>query len=148
MDAKLQEKFEARLKDGFLRKRDRTEAVSERFEETVQELVESAGMRYQRHPEINNKTPDGVIYHETGRTYIEAVCSQGPEEFNDTRGETDLCRLMSPGLIERNLMVMLSYETEKNDEWGFAHTLRATTLEDPVSRAEASSALEQVLSIT
>ncbi len=148
MDAKLQEKFEARLKDGLLRKKDRTEAVSERFEETVQELVESAGMRYQPHPEINNKTPDGVIYHANGRTYIEAVCSQGPEEFKDARGETDLCRLMSPGLIERNLSVMLSYETEKKDEWGFAHTHRAVALEDPVSGADSSSALEQVVAIT
>ena len=66
MDAKLQEKFDARLKDGFLRKKDRTEAVSERVEETVQELVESAGMRYQPHPEINNKTPDGMIYMKGG----------------------------------------------------------------------------------
>ena len=40
---------------------------------------------------------------------------------------------MSPGLIERKLSVMLSYETERKDEWGFAHTHRAAVLEDPVS---------------
>ena len=75
MDARLRGKFEARLKDGFLRKRDRTDAVSERFEEAVHELVESAGMQYQPHPDINNKRPDGVIHPRaparlTSRLYV------------------------------------------------------------------------------
>ena len=148
MDTRLWEKYEARAKHGFLREKDRIETLSERFEEAVRELVESAGMQYQPHPTVNNKTPDGMIHHENGKTYVEAVCSQGPDEFNDERGETDLCRLVSPRLIEQNIFIILSYETIEEDEWGFEHVRRAATLEEPLSKADACSALTQVQTIT
>ena len=92
MDAKLEAKFKARMKNDFLTEKDRQAAISERFEEVVQELIEAAGMQYQPHPKINNKKPDGVIHHDRGRTYIEAVCAQGPEQFREKKGEVDLCQ--------------------------------------------------------
>ena len=148
MDARLREKYEARAKLGFLKKKDRIEVLSERFEEAVQELVEGTGMQYQPHPKVNSKTPDGVIFHENGRTYIEAVCSQGPEEFDDARGESDLCIMLSPRLIEQNLTIHLSYETTEEDEWGFEHVRRDATLEDPLSKADTESAFAQVQAMT
>lgn len=148
MDARLQAKFEARKKDGFLRKKDREAAIAERFEEAVQELIESAGMRYEAEPKINNKTPDGVIHHANARVYIEAVCAQGPDQFKDERGEVDLCRLLSPKLIEQDLHIHLSYETVRKDEWGFDQDHRATELREPLSKTDASSAFTQVRAIT
>ena len=148
MDERLREKFERLQKDGFLQKKYRIEAISERFEEVLQDFVEGSGMKYEREPGINGKTPDGVIHHSNGRVYIEAVCAQGPDEFNDKKGETDLCRLISPDLIEMNLGVQLSYETTKEDEWGYEITHQAARLEEPMSKRDARLVLERVRTIS
>ena len=105
-------------------------------------------MRYELKPMINNKKPDGVIYHEHGRVYIEAVCAQGPDEFRDKRGEAELCRMISPRLIEQGLLVWLSYETIKKDEWDVDQVHRATELKEPPSKADADSVFKQVQEMT
>ena len=149
MDARLHAKLEERCtKDGFLRKKDRETAIAERFEEVVQELIESTGMKYEAKPEINNKILDGMICHKNGRVYIEAVCAQGPDEFNDERGEVDLCRMMSPKLIEENICVILSYKTTAKDEWGYDKVHTAKELKNPISNANANYLLTQIQAMT
>ena len=148
MDTRLEAKFEALLKDDFLRRKDREAAIAERFEEVVQELAESAGMRYESKPRINNKTPDGVIHHAAGRVYIEAVSAQGPDQFNDQRGEVDLCRLLSPKLIPQKLHLHLSYRTVRKDQRGIDQDHQAAILREPISRKDADSVLKQVKAIT
>ena len=65
MDARLLEKCKLRVKGDFVTDKDMTAAISERFEEVVQELIESAGMQYEVHPKLNGKEPDGAIYHDS-----------------------------------------------------------------------------------
>ena len=148
MDERLRLKFEELAAGGFLTRENQTAAVSERFEEAVQELVEAAGMRYERHPEINGKRPDGVIHHGSNRIYLEAVCAQGPDEFRHKRGELDLCRMLSPQLIEAGLRVHLSYDTVTEARRYSERYLRATPLEDPLSKAYADRVLAQVQAMT
>ena len=148
MDARLQVKFEERAKDGFLRKRDRIAATSKRFEEVIEELVDAAGMRFEPEPMVNGKRPDGVIHHDRGRVYIEAVCAQGPDAFNDERGEVDLCAMLSPKLIEQNLHMYLSYETLTEGELGASHVLHAKPLKESVSSDDAASVFKEVQVIT
>ena len=148
MDARLKEKYETRLKDGFLRNTDRQMALSERFEETVQELIESSGLKYQPQPEINNKKPDGVIHHHLGKTYIEAVCAQRPEELNDEKGEVDLCKAISPKLIDQNLRIHLSYQNSQNDESETDRERQATAFKNMLSQKHANSVFRQVQNMT
>ena len=144
MDSRLLEICKLRVKDDFVTDKDMTAAISERFEEVVQGLIESAGMRYEAHPKINGKKPDGAIHHDSGITYVEAVCAQGPDQLREKKGEVDLCRLASPNLIEACLHVTIQYETTERDEWDIERTCTAKELTDPLSRANAESIIEQI----
>ena len=55
MDEKLREKFERLQKDGFLQKKYRIEAISERFEEVLQDFVEGSGMKYRARAQNQRK---------------------------------------------------------------------------------------------
>ncbi len=148
MDARLLEKCKLRVKDDFVTDKDMTAAISERFEEVVQELIESAGMQYEVHPKLNGKEPDGAIYHDSGTTYVEAVCAQGPDQLREKKGEVDLCLLASPNLIEASLHATIQYETTERDEWDIERTCSAKELTDPLSRADAESMIDQVTILT
>ena len=100
-----------------------------------------------RHKRISKKTPDLLIHHEHGVTFVEVVSATGPDEFSDKRGEVDLCRMVSPGLYDEGLFLHLSYDTVEIDEWNIKRDRTAPALIDPLSKAVGNSVLEQILSI-
>ncbi len=100
-----------------------------------------------KYKEISKKTPDFLIDHEHGWTFVEAVGATGPGEFSDKKGEVDLCRMVSPGLYNEGLFLHLSYDTVEIDEWDIERDRTAPALIDPLSIVDGNSVLEQIFSI-
>ena len=137
----MDERIRAKLEAGMLRE----QATADWFEETLQEFMESAGLRCERNPETNGKTPDFLVWHGNSRLYIEAAFAQGPSAFEDKRGEVDLCQLISPDLLKMGLRVILGYEVGL---YGARDYSKAEPLVNPLSRRDAQSVFSQIQKIT
>ena len=146
MDAKLQKTLENLELNNKIKDSDRDKAVSERFEEIIDETLTNVGVKFKREPLVNGKTPDGEICLENGdKIYVEAVCAIDVP-FR-SQGELDLCLQATPKLMELGVCVGFMDGVERQNEFGRPYYDKPSPLMNSIRKTAVHSFIGQIQNI-